>query len=88
MGSGLTLQRQKISESILQLVERLSPTARSLNCIEELQYINHIITNGSGAQRQLNIFKETQSLRDVVNAFIEEFEMNTAMISTEKSHRF
>ena len=75
-------QRQKISESILQLVEWLSPTARSLNCIEELQYINHIITNGNGAQRQRNIFKETQSLRDVVNASIKEFELNTSMIST------
>jgi glutamate---cysteine ligase / carboxylate-amine ligase len=75
-------QRQKISESILQLVELLSPTAISLNCIDELQYIKHIITNGNGAQRQRNIFKETQSLRDVVNASIKEFELNTAMIST------
>lgn len=75
-------QRQKISESILQLVERLSPTARSLNCIEELQNINHIITNGNGAQRQRNIFKETQSLRDVVNASIKGFGLNAAMIST------
>lgn len=75
-------QGQKISESILQLVERLSPTAKNLNCIEELHYINHIITNGNGAQRQRNIFRETQSLRDVVNASIREFELNVAMIST------
>jgi carboxylate-amine ligase len=69
-------QRQKISESILQLVERLSPTARSLNCFEELQYINSIVANGNGAQRQRNIFKEKQSLRDVVHDSIKNFELN------------
>ncbi len=63
-------QRQKISESILQLIEKLSPTAISLNCIEELHYINQIIINGNGAQRQRNVFKETKSLRDVVNGSI------------------
>ena len=80
-------QKQKIFESILQLLERLSPTARSLNCFEELQYINHIITNGNGAQRQRNIFKETQSLRDVVKGSIKEFELNAPMISNQKYHR-
>ena len=75
-------QRQKISESILQLVERLSPTARSLNCIESTMHINHIITNGNGAQRQRNILRKHRSLRDVVNASIKEFELNAAMIST------
>lgn len=69
-------QRHKISESTLLLIEQLSPIAKNLNCIEELQYINHIVTNGNGAQRQLNKFKETQSLRDVVNASIQEFEFN------------
>ena len=66
-------QRQKISESILQLVEQLSPTALDLNCSEDLHYINHIIAHGNGAQRQRNLFKETQSLRDVVNNSINSF---------------
>lgn len=75
-------QRQKISESILQLIERLTPTARSLNCIEELLYIKHIIANGNGAQRQRNIFKETQSLRDVVSNSIKEYELDAALLSS------
>jgi carboxylate-amine ligase len=73
-------QRQKISESILQLVDRLSPTARSLNCFEELQYINQIVTNGNGAQRQRNLYQKTHSLRDVVKASVMEFESNFAML--------
>ena len=72
-------QRQKISESIQELLERLSPTAKSLNCFEELQYIKNIISNGNGAQRQRNIFEETQSLRDVVKASIQEFDLNAAI---------
>jgi carboxylate-amine ligase len=70
-------QKEKISESILQLLDRLAPTARSLNCIEELQYIHHMVSIGNGAQRQRNIFKQTQSLREIVNASIQEFELSS-----------
>lgn len=62
--------KQRISESVLQLVELLSPTARSLNCFEELHYINQVVHYGNGAQRQRNIFQETHSLREVVSASI------------------
>lgn len=68
-------KRQNISESVQQLIERLSPTARSLNCYEELQHLHQIIANGNGAQKQRNIFKETQTLREVVNAAIGDFEL-------------
>lgn len=68
-------QSQKISESILELIENLTPTAIKLNCYEELQYVKHIVKNGNGAQRQRDIFIETQSLRDVVIASINEFNL-------------
>lgn len=67
--------RQKISESVQELIEKLSPTARSLNCLEELQSINQMITHGNGAQRQRKLFEETGSLLDVVKASVLELEM-------------
>lgn len=73
-------QRKKISDALLELIQRLAPTAQNLNCIEELEYIKNIIANGNGAFRQRNIFKETHSLRDVVNASVREFQLNACII--------
>jgi len=65
--------REKISESILQLIDTLSPTAKKLNCYEELQAISRIIINGNGAERQRNLFKDSQSLQEVVLNMSNEF---------------
>lgn len=73
-------KQEKISESILQLIEQLSPTAQELNCWEELQFIHQIIKNGNGAKRQLDRFKETQSLREVARSSIQHFELEKALV--------
>jgi carboxylate-amine ligase len=66
-------KRERISDSILQLVENLSATAKQLNCLEELQSINQIAARGNGAQRQRSIFMETLSLKEVVADSMREF---------------
>ncbi len=64
---------QKISDSILELIEKLSPTAKQLNCYEELLHLNHLILQGNGAQRQRQLYRKTKSLEQVVRASIENF---------------
>lgn len=66
-------KRKKISESILELIEILSPIAENLNCLEELKFLNQIITYGNGAQRQKKYFLETGSLEQVVALTRQEF---------------
>lgn len=75
-------KKQKISESILELVEKLSPIAKNLNCIEELEYIKQIIANGNGAQRQRDIFAKTQSFTEVVKDSIDRFESSLVVART------
>jgi carboxylate-amine ligase len=41
---------------------------------KELEYIYHIMENGSGADRQLNVFKQTGDLKAVVDYIIQETE--------------
>jgi len=45
-----------------------------LDCREELNYIHKILEMGSGADRQLRVFQETQDLKKVVDYIIEETE--------------
>lgn len=61
-------KKQKISEAVLDLVEKLSPIARSLNCLEELLYLKQIVANGNGAEKQRRVFNKTESLKEVVLA--------------------
>jgi carboxylate-amine ligase len=41
---------------------------------EELNYIHEILEKGSGADRQLRVFQETEDLKKVVDYIIEETE--------------
>jgi len=66
-------KRQKISEYILGLVQKLSPIAMRLNCFEELQFIHQMVAKGTGADRQREVFKETRSLKEVVLSSAQEF---------------
>ncbi len=45
-----------------------------LDCREELNYIHRILEMGSGADRQMRVFQETQDLKKVVDYIIEETE--------------
>ena len=46
-----------------------------LDCREELNYIHRILEMGTGADRQLRVFQETQDLKKVVDYIIEETEV-------------
>jgi glutamate---cysteine ligase / carboxylate-amine ligase len=69
-------KRQKIADAIEELIKDLSSIAEQLHCQEELRYLNEIIKNGNGAQRQLNAHLKTNSLREIVEASHNEFKMN------------
>jgi carboxylate-amine ligase len=45
---------------------------------EELNYIHEILNNGTGADRQLRVFRETGDLKKVVDYIIEETEVGLA----------
>lgn len=74
-------KKEKISDSIYQLLETLEPTAKNLECFEELQEIKGIIKNGNGAQRQRKIFAETHSLTEVVSNTIREFQTHATPVT-------
>ncbi|MBS0629577.1 MAG: YbdK family carboxylate-amine ligase [Verrucomicrobia bacterium] len=65
--------REKISDLTVELVKKLIPLSKKLNCFEELIFIEKIIQKGNGAQRQLRTFQDTGSLKSVVSAAQREF---------------
>lgn len=67
-------KREKLTLLTLELIEKLGPIAKSLECFDELQSIKTIIFKGNGAVRQKNKFLETESLKEVVEEAIREFD--------------
>lgn len=63
------LPTKVLIEELLQLV---SEDAQSLGCADELGYIREIVRMGSGADRQLQVYKETGDLRKVVDLITRE----------------
>ncbi len=49
-------------EAILVVLERCEPAAAVLGCAAELEGVDAILARGSGAQEQLGVYEETQSL--------------------------
>ncbi len=47
-----------VTDELMDLLERLTPTARRLGCEEELRGVEAIITGGASYQRQLAVAKE------------------------------
>jgi glutamate---cysteine ligase / carboxylate-amine ligase len=66
-GNVMSLRR-----SIGDLVERLSPVAERLGCIDDLLGINTILERGTSAVRQREVFAETRDLSKVVDMLVEE----------------
>ncbi len=72
--------RKDIEDSAAELVEELAGDARALGCEEELRHALTIIREGTGADRQLDLFRlrrvegdtAAQALRAVVDLVIEE----------------
>ncbi len=55
-----------------------------LDSREEIEYIHEILEMGTGADRQLRVFKETGDLKKVVDYIIEETEvgLNESAVTT------
>jgi carboxylate-amine ligase len=71
-GNVMSLRR-----SIGDLVERLSPTAERLGCLDDLNGINSILERGTSAVRQREVFAETRDLSKVVDLLVEEMQTGT-----------
>ena len=60
-----------------RLIERCEPFAEKLGCLTHLHYLNDIIANGTGAQRQRKVFEQTGNLRDVVKFLVDQSQLAT-----------
>jgi len=58
-----------------------------LDSREELNYIHEILENGTGADRQLRVFRETNDLKSVVDYIIDETEVGLADATAPASAR-
>jgi carboxylate-amine ligase len=59
---------------LIELLEFVDDVAGELGTTDEIRYVYEIIRRGTGADRQLAVFKETGSLKDVVQYVIDETE--------------
>lgn len=64
--------REMISKSLENLISRLLPIAKELNCLEELQFIHQMIERGNGAKKQRVLYEKTGSFKSVVKQAITE----------------
>jgi carboxylate-amine ligase len=57
---------------IQELLEFIDDVVDDLGCRKEVNYVYQMLQQGSGADRQLKVFKETNDLREVVKYVVEE----------------
>jgi len=57
---------------ILEYLDFVDDVVDELNCREEVNYVHEILENGTGADRQLKVFQETNDLKHVVDFMVEE----------------
>jgi carboxylate-amine ligase len=65
-------------ELVLEYLEFIDDVVDELDSREELNYIHKILEGGTGADRQLRVFRETGDLKKVVDYIIEETEVGLA----------
>jgi len=63
-----------VRDLILEYLQFVDDVADELGSREELNYILHILEMGTGADRQLRVFRQTNDLKAVVDYIIEETE--------------
>jgi len=61
-----------VSELTEELLEFVDDVVDELGSREEINYIREIIKNGTGAERQLKVYEETNDLNAVVDYIIKE----------------
>jgi carboxylate-amine ligase len=67
-----TMQAVPARQIVRRLIDHCSPFAEKLGCIEELGYLDDVIQNGTGAERQRKVYEESGDMRDVVRFLIEQ----------------
>jgi len=65
-------------ELVLEYLEFVDDVVDELDSREEINYIHEILETGTGADRQLGVFRETGDLKKVVDYIIEETEVGLA----------
>jgi carboxylate-amine ligase len=63
-------RQHSVQETTDQLIEILRPTAKSLDCVSELESASGLPAS-TGSRQQLAIFEETDSRREVVRRMLE-----------------
>ncbi len=71
------------ADAIRSLVKRCGPAAEAIGCADELDLVEGILRNGNGAADQLCVYRETNSLREVVETVARE----TARVSVAAGPR-
>jgi carboxylate-amine ligase len=64
-----------IRDLLHEILDFVSDVAPHLGSVEELAYIERILEEGTGADRQLRVFAETNDLKKVVDYMIEQTEL-------------
>jgi glutamate---cysteine ligase / carboxylate-amine ligase len=59
-------------EALRELVERCGDAAQELGCARELEFVESILERGSGAEEQLEVYEETESLLAVAEWLAQE----------------
>ena len=72
---------------VMEYLEFVDDVVDELDSREELNYIHKILEMGTGADRQLRVFRETGDLKKVVDYIIEETEVGVAEEATSSSAR-
>src|ERR1700692_659953 len=74
-------------ELVLEYLEFVDDVVDELDSREELNYIHKILEVGTGADRQLRVFEETNDLKKVVDYIIEETEVGVTDLPIAASAR-
>ena len=72
---------------VMEYLEFVDDVVDELDSREELNYIHKILEMGTGADRQLRVFRETGDLKKVVDYIIEETEVGVAEEAASSSAR-
>jgi carboxylate-amine ligase len=67
-----------VQDLILEYLEFVDDVVDELGSREEIEYVHKILEQGSGADRQLQVFEKTGDLKKVVDYIIEETEVGVA----------
>lgn len=59
-------------EAVMALVDRCEPAAQRLGCADELEAVERVLARGTGADEQLRVYEETDSLLAVAQWLAEE----------------